>query len=683
MKTKIILSIVVLAVIGGAFVTGMIIISQPRTPAYMQEGGYMFNTSEPESTADALGITLLFDRSFPAQATSVADTLGANGSRITRLWKYLASNPQAKENFFSEVLYDYVNRLKQGQLPTTSIDTRTENPGLDMNYFAYSYSGRNWGAMMDQGIEFGTAQASREFQVSSFLTTSPLVLDLDGNGIIDVPGGEWRPHPASSHGPFQAFDIDGNGLNEVCEWLGKSDGLLTTLNPMIDLDMDGSKLFGSSDGWSSGFSKLAQRDTNKNGTIEGAELSGLNVWQDTNQDAFANASEIQSVASLGITSISLQHHDLKSTFVRDGTTYTVWDWYPNVINGLNVDENAVAGLPLPTITIDKATPALAPAITSGFDLDAMDVAALNLSTASICTVTDQGRLILLEHVESLGYHRALIVLYNDSVQMNVTRINLPVYDITSVTPLPAGHGAFVVADGGTKLIEVLFNGTVRELYHVSSGVSGFRFGAQCSISSNTFFTWGSFFDTHGNILRECIASFPLAGGTLISTINMQTLLSDAGGRIAGASVVSSSRAYFARVDADIKIMSLNGGTLVTIDSGTRFDGLWGTRAGAVYIMKHVDVATPSFCFYNATANTTRIISEGNYAFPVLSANGDSAISAMYNYGEAKMNYSIAKRSTNYTIAPLLSAVPIGPLRLSDDGSFYAYISSQGIKVDQT
>ncbi|HXE73648.1 MAG TPA: hypothetical protein VNO81_13385 [Candidatus Nitrosotenuis sp.] len=157
---------------------------------------------------------------------------------------------------------------------------------------------------------------------------SPLVLNLDGSGQLQASGGKWLPHRFVASSRTVLFDFHGNGFPVETEWVGPADGLLCVPKP--DGTVDGTCLFGTTTGFGSGYEALAVRDKNGDMKITGAELSGLFVWQDGNGDAVAERSELFDVQDLGISEISLRHKNFKSTYVRNGKTYTMWDWWPSL-----------------------------------------------------------------------------------------------------------------------------------------------------------------------------------------------------------------------------------------------------------------------------------------------------------------------------------------------------------------
>jgi hypothetical protein len=136
------------------------------------------------------------------------------------------------------------------------------------------------------------------------LYASPLVLDLDGDGIRTV----------GLAGSGVRFDLDGDGKQEWTGWVGSGDGLLAR-----DLDGDGQiddgrELFGEGtqlgDGRRAvdGFEALSALDENGDGRVDGADAgyASLVVWRDADADGVTDAGELLSLGSLGIVSLSTQ-----------------------------------------------------------------------------------------------------------------------------------------------------------------------------------------------------------------------------------------------------------------------------------------------------------------------------------------------------------------------------------------
>ncbi len=192
-------------------------------------------------------------------------------------------------------------------------------------------------------------------------SASPLVLDLNGDGIgltNEVTG--------------VMFDIDNDGEKEQTGWIDANDGLLT-----LDRDGDGqitdrSELFGDTDGFDDGFSRLASFDSNEDGKITaGDEIwSDLNVWQDANQDGISDADELLSLDQIGIVSINLNAETPKDLYIEgnwishvsdftfaDGSTGEIvdaWFEYDEVFNYQGVENLTSFGQEI-NVVYDEAT----------------------------------------------------------------------------------------------------------------------------------------------------------------------------------------------------------------------------------------------------------------------------------------------------------------------------------------
>ena len=113
---------------------------------------------------------------------------------------------------------------------------------------------------------------------AAYAQTSPLVLDLDGDGI------ELTDHNAATTTTF--FDIDTDGFVEQAAWVGDDDGLLaidSNDNGLID---DASELFGTAT--IDGFAKLAELDSNGDLIIDAhdADWSDLIIWKDADRRCY-------------------------------------------------------------------------------------------------------------------------------------------------------------------------------------------------------------------------------------------------------------------------------------------------------------------------------------------------------------------------------------------------------------
>ncbi len=142
-----------------------------------------------------------------------------------------------------------------------------------------------------------------EFSVVVRTASTPLILDLDGDGVETL---------SVSQGVL--FDIDADGVLEHTGWVNPDDGLLA-----IDINGDGvindaSELLGehsiNSDGNTArdGFDALDDYDLNLDGVINADDeiYTSLLIWQDSNSDGVSQAHELYSLLDLGVESLSLE-----------------------------------------------------------------------------------------------------------------------------------------------------------------------------------------------------------------------------------------------------------------------------------------------------------------------------------------------------------------------------------------
>jgi hypothetical protein len=166
----------------------------------------------------------------------------------------------------------------------------------------------------------------KKYTIQDQVNCSPIVLDMDGDGKLQASAGQWLPHRYNG-GKLVKFDMDGDGFIDMSEWIGPNDGLLIAYKGQETVT--GQDLFGDADGFLNGYFKLQLLDANKDSKLTGEEIKALSVWQDKNGDAKIDAGEIKTLKELGITELNLGHKNLVSTFIQNGETKTMWDWYPS------------------------------------------------------------------------------------------------------------------------------------------------------------------------------------------------------------------------------------------------------------------------------------------------------------------------------------------------------------------
>ena len=180
---------------------------------------------------------------------------------------------------------------------------------------------------LEQEEEESASESSRELFRTAAITVSPIILDLDGDGVETTN---------INTGTF--FDHDANGFAELTGWVSADDGLL-----VMDRDRNGTidsgrELFGNAtllkNGTKAphGFRALAELDSNRDGRIDAndAAYTQLRIWQDIDGDGYSSADELKTLPELGIQSINTGYTwadvtDANGNYIRELGTFTRFD----------------------------------------------------------------------------------------------------------------------------------------------------------------------------------------------------------------------------------------------------------------------------------------------------------------------------------------------------------------------
>ena len=180
-------------------------------------------------------------------------------------------------------------------------------------------------------------------------TSTPLILDLDGDGVETISKEEGT-----------LFDIDADGDKDKTGWVGADDGLLVRDINNDGIINDASELFGEhtikDDGSKAkdGFDALSELDSNNDGVInqEDDAFDELQVWKDLNSDGITNDGELISLAEANIKEISLSNEvddtidngntiGLKGSYTnsdgKEEEISDVWFSYEENIQNENID----------------------------------------------------------------------------------------------------------------------------------------------------------------------------------------------------------------------------------------------------------------------------------------------------------------------------------------------------------
>jgi hypothetical protein len=139
-------------------------------------------------------------------------------------------------------------------------------------------------------------------QSNALWLATPIVLDLDGNGINTLAAAEGVN-----------FDLLGNGQTHRWGWVGGNDGLLVMDRNGDGVINDGRELFGAgtllADGkqGADGFTAMRQEDSNQDGKLDANDHSfkDLRVWVDADRDGQTDDGELKSLLDLGIVEFKL------------------------------------------------------------------------------------------------------------------------------------------------------------------------------------------------------------------------------------------------------------------------------------------------------------------------------------------------------------------------------------------
>ena len=270
---------------------------------------------------------------IPATATVTSTVIASFliGSLVSLTWDYIEEH---QDDIFNEI---------KSMLAAVGLDIE-ENGNLKINTDVI--------AERIPSLTFNSPISSlQELYDTAERTTSPLIVDLDGDGVETT---------SVANGVY--FDHDGNGFAERTGWVGKDDGLLVRdINGNGQID-NGTELFGNNSVLSNGqnaangFEVLKDLDSNQDGVFDNqdAAWSEVKVWKDSNSNGIVDAGELMTLEQAGITGFNLDYqsqsrddangnaHLQTSTITKaDGTTAAITDvWFKtdtaNSIDTMNI-----------------------------------------------------------------------------------------------------------------------------------------------------------------------------------------------------------------------------------------------------------------------------------------------------------------------------------------------------------
>ena len=191
-------------------------------------------------------------------------------------------------------------------------------------------------------------------QLDAHFLATPIVLDLDGNGI------QTRAAADGVH-----FDLMGTGTTAKWGWAGAGDGLLVRDRNHDGVINDGTELYGAAtlraDGSraGNGYAAMALEDSNHDGKLNASDAhwKELQLWVDANHDGKTDAGELHGLAEFGIVELDLAAKvgtdiqngnliGLVSSYTKaDGSQHAVADvWFAKDVAPERADKPAPATL---------------------------------------------------------------------------------------------------------------------------------------------------------------------------------------------------------------------------------------------------------------------------------------------------------------------------------------------------
>jgi len=159
---------------------------------------------------------------------------------------------------------------------------------------------------MTQAAAFSTADYNlmSAAQRSALTALSPIILDLDGNGVSTT---------SASDGVN--FDLAASGVAGRYGWVNSTDALLVRDVNGDGVINDGRELFGSATKLDNGqdaghgYAALAQLDSNQDGRVNSSDqkFGELKLWVDADHDGLTDIGELRGLVEMGVVSLDLNY----------------------------------------------------------------------------------------------------------------------------------------------------------------------------------------------------------------------------------------------------------------------------------------------------------------------------------------------------------------------------------------
>ncbi len=592
----------------------------------------------------------------------------------------------------------------------------TADPGLGGLPYAHSeystYNSRQWGYTYANPVTVAVGRSS--FRTSGLCFTSPLILDLDGDSEPSVSGGTWEPHVGLDlNGSWVLFDIDGDGYQDLTEWVGPADGLLIGPENALSVGSNeegdltwtgplcGRDLLGSAGGFLDGFEKLAQLyDLNQDRIVSGSEFAGLYVWRDLNQDAAIQPGELDHPHDLSVAALRLPDAgSCIGAFDHASGQGFMWDWWPSYLQGYRLWSVGSTEPPSVVPLIDLPLPDLAYLgeslpIGPDFWIDAAALAAAGVDFPSVRLVglsPDGNWLVVQDRTPdpagvAAGLVRRLWILPRPRTTGNIVPriVPVPATDIMQFVFADEGT-AFLVTDNGGSLLQLdLASGALARVHAHHVGEAGLRFSGRAFWSPQGACFSGWFHNAELASQHEAIMMYTDAMGapSLVEVANHENVLAGVEhlGVVVGEIAVGPEFYHFVvRTESGGSLLVVSREGVVTVaDDNVLPHGLAGSGDRVLYFRKTVDQAVPEVRVFDALSGESCVLGAGDYCYPYLADAGNIAYVTSIDWQAKTLTMWRGQVVPGCRLQPVLVTAGIGAVRVSENGQLLAYLGPDGL-----
>ncbi len=588
---------------------------------------------------------------------------------------------------------------------------------LDPQLSGQAYPGRRLGL-----AKFGGAgphgpvfeKEGARYEIYATIYVSPLLLDLNFDGVPGVAAGTWEPRDRIDFSHCRVFDINGDGFPELTEWVGGTDGLLVRPEDPAKVaagpegliwrgPLSGRDLIGTAEGYRSGFEKLALFDTNGDKVLAGKELAGFYVWRDRDADGVIESGELMPIGKVADSiSFPAPGGDVGG-FEKNGRRGAVWDWWPSYAlarKSLTEPQPDAFSLPLHFLAkedmegpVSKLT--LAVDETGLLSKEALERAGVDWSTLIIRALSPDGsRLVLFDRsveVRDIASGRAVALWAIDlsARPFSAARYLLPVVGVQQVV-FETPDTVFVIGDNGGKLLLVdLKRHKVFILHEPSEGRPGFRCGlfawrGKQGESTSVMLT-GEFYDAKRASGKKYIARITRSGlEARISALAAFEELQNCArtfGEIRMEFPLGPGFAFFVvrnKAGGKSALVACRNGKGWIVDEPIRLAGIAAEGQRVLYF-KEVSPESAEAIVYDAAQERKISLGTGDFCYPYLEDDGRVAVVSKINWASGRMDLFRAEVGRS-GLELLYSSAGTGAVRTSEDGRVLAFPGPEGLVI---